>query len=76
MLLAEAISWGTTDKIIWGTDWSGSMLRHKTEVEFLKTIQISEDLQQDYGYKPLTDEDRNKWAGLNLARIMNIDPNA
>ena len=27
-------------------------------------------MQRDYGYKPLTHEDRKKWAGLNLARLL------
>lgn len=74
-LLGEAIRWAGTDKICWGTDWGGPLLRHKGEADFLKTIQISDELQRDYGYPPITEEDRKKWAGLNLARIMNIKVN-
>jgi len=73
-LLGEAIRWAGIDKIIWGTDWSGPMVSHKDEVEFLETIQFSEELQRDYGYPALTDEDRAKWAGLNMARIMKMEP--
>ncbi len=71
-LLGEAISWAGSDKICWGTDWSGPSITHKDEVDFLKNIQISEDLQREYGYSPITEDDREKWAGLNLARIMKI----
>ena len=70
ILLAEAIMWAGIDKVIWGTDMGANAL----DVGFLEKIQISEDLQQDYGYPPLTDEDRAKWAGLNLARLLKITP--
>jgi hypothetical protein len=72
ILLAEAAMWAGIDKVIWGTDMGANAL----DVGFLKKIQISEDLQKDYGYKPLTEEDRAKWAGLNLARILKITPPA
>jgi hypothetical protein len=39
---------------------------------FLKEFQFSEEIQRDYGYRPLSDEDKAKWAGLNLARILKI----
>lgn len=74
ILIGEAISWAGPDKLIWGTDWSGAMVRHKEQVEFVKNFQISEEVQRDYGYPPLTEEDKAKWAGLNLARIMKIEP--
>jgi len=73
-LLGEAMLWAGSDKICWGTDWGGPVLGHKGEVDFLKNIQISEELQRDYGYPPITEEDRKKWAGLNIARIMKIEP--
>jgi predicted TIM-barrel fold metal-dependent hydrolase len=69
-MLGEAILWAGIDKIVWGTDVAP--LKH--EVAFLKEFQISEEVQQDYGYLPLSEEDRAKWAGLNLARILKIPP--
>jgi uncharacterized protein len=69
-ILGEAILWAGIDKIVWGTDIGA--LKH--EVAFLKEFQISEEVQRDYGYPPLSDEDRAKWAGLNLARILKINP--
>jgi len=73
-LVGEALAWATIDKLIWGSDWSGAMVRHKDQVDFLKNFQIGEEVQRDYGYPPLTDVDKAKWAGLNLARIMKIEP--
>ena len=69
-LMGEAIKWAGIDKICWGTDFGGNV----DEVEFLEKFQISEEVQRDYGYTPLSDEDRAKWAGLNLARILKITP--
>lgn len=69
-LLAEAILWAGIDKIIWGTDTGANAF----DVAFLKNLQISDDLQRDYGYRPLSEQDREKWAGLNLARILKITP--
>lgn len=67
-LLGEAIMWAGIDKIVWGTDIGAN----RDEVEVLEKFQISEDLQREYGYAPISDEDRAKWAGLNLAKIMNM----
>ena len=66
------IKWAGIDKICWGTDFGGNV----DEVEFLEKFQISEEVQRDYGYAPLSEEDRAKWAGLNLARILKITPKA
>lgn len=71
-ILGEAIIWAGIDKIVWGTDIGA--LKH--EVGFLREFQISEEVQRDYGYKPISEEDRAKWAGLNLARILKITPPA
>jgi len=68
ILMGEAIMWAGIDKIVWGTDVGAN----KYEVEFLDKFQISEEVQEEYGYGPISDEDRAKWAGLNLARILNI----
>lgn len=70
IMLGEAIVYAGIDKIVWGTDVGPN----KSDVEFLKKFQFSEDVQREYGYKPLTEEDRAKWAGLNLAKILKITP--
>jgi len=70
ILLGEAIACAGIDKIIWGTD-SGAT---NTATEWLEKFQINESVQKEYGYKPLSNEDRAKWAGLNLAKMMKITP--
>ena len=69
-LLGEAINWCTTDKIIWGCD--GDPVPEV--IEAFKKFQFPEDLQEDYGFKPLTEEEKAKIFGLNLARILGIEP--
>jgi predicted TIM-barrel fold metal-dependent hydrolase len=71
-MLGEFLAIAGPDKLIWGVDWSGSLAGHNKAVEYLQTMQISEELQRDYHYPPITQETREKWAGLNLAKIMNI----
>ena len=51
-LLGEAISWAGIDKIVWGTDLGAS----QDEVDILTNFQISEELQAEYGYQPLSQE--------------------
>jgi uncharacterized protein len=69
-LLGEAIMWAGIDKIVWGTD-IGAI---RDDIDLLKKFQISEEVQREYGYPALTEEDRAKWAGLNLARILKVSP--
>lgn len=72
-IIGEAIAFTGTDRLIWGTDWSGSYLSVKAMTEVVKNYQIPEEVQKRCGYSPLTDEDRRKWAGLNLAKILKIE---
>jgi len=58
------------DKVIWSND----SIAHPPIVEGFRQFQFSEDLQQGYGFKPLTEEDRAKIFGLNMARLLGIEP--
>ena len=69
-LIGDAIMWAGSKKLIWGTDLGAN----KDEVDILSNFQISEEVQEAYGYDPISQEDRENWAGLNLARVLNITP--
>jgi len=69
-LLGEAIMYAGADKVIWSND----SIAHPPIVEGFRQFQFSEDLQQGYGFKPLTEEDKAKIFGLNMARLLGIEP--
>ena len=72
-VMSEAIAFAGTDKLIWGTDWSGSYVSHKQCADIVRKFQIPEEYQIKYGCKPITEVDREKWAGLNLAKLLKIE---
>ena len=65
--------WVGPDKIIWGTDYAGYGAQIRGAVMGMREFQIPEDMQQDYGYPAITDEDRHKIFGGNLAGLLGID---
>lgn len=71
-ILGRVRMWATSDKLIWGTDFSGNAEEHAESANFVRNFQIPENVQRDYGYEPITDEDRRKWAGENLARLLSL----
>jgi hypothetical protein len=73
-ILGEAIRFVGPDRIIWGTDSAGYAAQIGAAVLGLRDFQIPEDLQWQYGYLPLTDDDKRKIFGGNLAGLLNIDP--
>jgi hypothetical protein len=72
-IIGEALRWVGSDKIIWGTDYAGFGLQVGAAVLGLREFQIPEDMQHDYGYPAISEEDRRKIFGGNLARLMGID---
>ena len=72
-IIGEAMRWVGPDKIIWGTDYAGFGLQVRLAVTGLREFQIPEDMQKGYGYPALTDEDRRKIFGGNLARLLGLD---
>jgi len=63
------------DHVLWGTDsiWWGSP---QWQIEAFRRFQIPEELQQRFGYKPLTKEVKDKILGLNAARVYGVDVKA
>jgi predicted TIM-barrel fold metal-dependent hydrolase len=72
-IIGEALRWVGPDKIIWGTDYAGFGVQIRTAVAGLRDFQIPEDMQKDYGYPAITDEDRAKIFGGNLGRLLGMD---
>jgi len=72
-LLGEAMRFVGPDRITWGTDYAGFGIQVKGAVEGLRDFQIPEDMQEGYGYPAITEEDKAKMFGGNLARLLGID---
>lgn len=72
-IIGEALRWVGPDRIIWGTDYAGFGIQIRCAVMGLRNFQIPEDMQKDYGYPAITDEDRAKMFGGNLGRLLGID---
>jgi hypothetical protein len=43
-------------------------------VDYIRNLEIPEELQQQWGYPAITDEIRAKILGLNLTKLTNIEP--
>jgi hypothetical protein len=64
------------DHIVWGTDavWTGAP---QWQIEGLRRLEIPEDMQKQYGFKPLGPADsllKTAIFGGNSARLYGIDP--
>jgi uncharacterized protein len=73
-ILGEAMRFVGSDRIIWGTDSAGYAAQIGAAVVGLRDFQMPEELQWQYGYLPLTDDDKRKIFGGNLAGLLGIDP--
>lgn len=71
-MIGEALEWAGSDKIVMGLDMPFD--ETKRIVDFVRTLQIPEELRQQWGYPKITDEMRAKILGLNLARLAKIEP--
>ena len=73
-ILGEALRFVGPERIIWGTDSAGFGAQVALAVAGLRDFQIPEDMQQQYGYPAITDEDRARIFGGNLAALLGIEP--
>jgi hypothetical protein len=72
-ILGEAMRFVGSDRIIWGTDYAGLSEQVGAAVRGLETFQMPKELQEKYGYLPLTKADKAKIFGKNLAKLLGID---
>jgi hypothetical protein len=72
-VLGKLLKYVGEDRVVWGTDsiWFGTP---QDQIQALRTFQISEAFQEQYGYPALTDALKAKIFGLNSAELYGIDP--
>jgi predicted TIM-barrel fold metal-dependent hydrolase len=72
-VLGKLLKYVGEDRVVWGTDsiWFGTP---QDQIQALRTFQISEAFQEQFGYPALTDELKAKIFGLNSAALYGIDP--
>ncbi len=71
-LLGQIIDGFGVDHVIWGTDciWWGSP---QWLIEAFRRFQIPQNLQEQFGYAPISESDRELIFGLNAAQLYDID---
>jgi len=71
-VLGKLVTHVGSDRIMWGSDstWWGSP---QWQIDAFRRFQIPEDMQKGYGYKPITDKDKELILGLNAARVYGIN---
>jgi len=74
-LLGQLADGFGTDRILWGTDciWWGSP---QWLIEAFRRFQIPDSLQERFGYRPLTGDDKRRIFGLNSAGLYGVDVDA
>jgi predicted TIM-barrel fold metal-dependent hydrolase len=65
-----------TERVVWGTDCLATSPSPQNYIEWFRTLEISEQLQQEHGYPPLNAEQKAKIFGLNAAKVYGVDPEA
>ena len=72
-VIGKLLKYVGEDRVVWGTDsiWFGTP---QDQIQAMRTFQISEQFQEQYGYPALTDELKAKIFGVTSARLYDIDP--
>jgi predicted TIM-barrel fold metal-dependent hydrolase len=73
-MIGEALLFVGSDRIVWGSDVLGAENQLRLSVQGFSEFEISEELQMDYGFPPLSSEDKRKIFGLNLAKLLGVKP--
>ena len=69
--IGTALQWMASDKIVLGFDLPFDDLGRV--VDYIRHFSMPEELQEKWGYPQLTDEDKAKILGLNLAKLTGIE---
>lgn len=72
-ILGEALKWLGPNKIIWGTDYAGFGAQIRGAVNGFLEFQMPKELQLQYGYQKLKEQDKAKIFGENLGKLLGID---
>jgi predicted TIM-barrel fold metal-dependent hydrolase len=70
--IGTALQWVEPEKIVMGLDLP--FVDTKRVVDWVRNLQIPEELQENYGYAEVTSEIRAGILGVNLARLTGIEP--
>jgi predicted TIM-barrel fold metal-dependent hydrolase len=70
--IGTALQWVSHEKIVMGLDLPFDDT--KRIVDFIRNLQMPEELQEKWGYPEITEEIRAGILGLNLARLAKIEP--
>jgi hypothetical protein len=71
--IGTALQWVEPSKIVMGLDLTFDDM--KRVVDWVRTLQIPEELREQYGYLEITEDMRRGFLGENLARLAKIDTN-
>jgi predicted TIM-barrel fold metal-dependent hydrolase len=71
-MIGEALQWVSDDKIVMGLDLAFDDMGKA--VDYIRNLQMPEELQEKWGYPEITEDMRAKFLGLNLARLAKIEP--
>ena len=71
-MIGEALQWVGSEKIVMGLDLPFDDT--KRVVDYIKNLQMPEELQEKWGYPVITDEIRANILGLTLAKLAKIEP--
>lgn len=71
-MIGEAMQWAGPGRIVMGLDLPFDDMTRV--VDWVRNLQMPEELQQKWGYAPISDEDRAGILGLTLAKLAKIEP--
>jgi predicted TIM-barrel fold metal-dependent hydrolase len=72
MQLGQLLAEVGAEKLLWGSE-AALMGCPQPYLNALWTLQIPEELQEEYGFPQITEEDKRKILGINFARLMGVE---